>query len=49
MATEDALALSILAVMAGFVLGWLFAASQSSAHPSHKTNTDTNRHDARGG
>lgn len=49
MGPEDALALSILAVMAGFVLGWLFAASQSSAHPARKTNTDTNRHDTRGG
>ena len=49
MAIEDALALSILAVMAGFVLGWLFAASQSSAHPARKTNTDTNQHDNRGG
>ena len=49
MAIEDALALSILAVMAGFVLGWLFAASQSPAHPPRKPNTDTNRHDTRGG
>ena len=49
MAPEDALALSILAGMAGFILGWLFAASQSSAHPERRTNTDTNRHDTRGG
>lgn len=49
MAPEDALALSILASMAGFILGWLFAASQASAHPARKTNTDTNRHDTRGG
>ena len=49
MAIEDAVALSILAAMAGFVLGWLFAASQSSAHPSRKPKTNANRHDTRGG
>lgn len=49
MAIEDTVALSILAGMAGFVLGWLFAASQASAHPARKPNTDTNRHNTRGG
>lgn len=46
---EDLFALLVLAVLAGFVLGWLFAASQSSAHPARRPNTDTNRHDTRGG
>jgi len=49
MAPEDVVAAAILALLAGFVLGWLFAANQSDAHPARKTDTDTNRHTNRGG